>query len=462
MRLPFTARHSSVLIAVLALVACGGAESVPLLGTTSPLDGATQVALNAKLTAPYDVAMTPLTSTSFTLKRGTEVVAGVVTMSADAKTATFTPTAELAASTLYRATLTGVKSAGGVMAAERSWTFTTGTTTDAVSPVLKTTSPRADVLEVAINARILATFDKTLDPQSVTTTTFTVTQSGALVPGLVTTVGSTASFTPTASLPLNTRITATLTTGVKDLQGNALAAAFTWSFTTGTSTARGPSVVSLGTAGDYVVLAKTAVSSVPASSLTGDVGLGPAAASYVTGFSLVADASNVFSTSPQVVGRVFAADYAVPTPTVLTTAVSDMEAAYVDAAGRPTPDFLELGTGNLGGRTLSPGLYTWTSSVTVPTDVTLSGSASDVWILQTTGDLDVSAAKRVTLTGGALAKNVFWQVAGRVTLGATSHFEGIVLCKTDVTLETGATMNGRVLAQSQVALQQATVTQPAP
>jgi hypothetical protein len=192
------------------------------------------------------------------------------------------------------------------------------------------------------------------------------------------------------------------------------------------------------------------------------VGFGPAAASYVTGFLLVADASNVFSTSPQVVGCVFAADYAVPTPTVLTTAVSDMEAAYVDAAGRPTPDFLELGTGNLGGRTLSPGLYTWTSSVTVPTDVTLSGSASDVWILQTTGDLDVSAAKRVTLTGGALAKNVFWQVAGRVTLGATSHFEGIVLCKTDVTLETGATMNGRVLAQSQVALQQATVTQPAP
>jgi hypothetical protein len=220
--------------------------------------------------------------------------------------------------------------------------------------------------------------------------------------------------------------------------------------------------VVLGTAGQYAVLAKSGVSSVPGSSVTGDIGLGPAAASYITGFSLVADATNVFSSSTQIIGKAYAADYAVPTPSNLTTAVSNMESAYTDAAGRPTPDFLELGTGNIGGQTLAPGLYKWTSTITIPTDVTLSGSANDVWIFQTTGDLTMSADKRITLSGGALARNVFWQVAGRTTLGAGAHFEGVLLCKTDVTLQTGATMNGRLLSQTQVALQQATVTQPAP
>lgn len=223
-----------------------------------------------------------------------------------------------------------------------------------------------------------------------------------------------------------------------------------------------PSAVSLGAAGQYAILSKTGISCVPKCSVTGNIGLSPAAASYVTGFSLVADASNVFSTTPQVVGRVYAATYALPTPTNLTTAISNMETAYTDAAGRPTPDFLELGSGNIGGKTLTTGLYKWTSTVTIPADVVLSGSASDVWIFQTSKDLTVSAAKSVTLSGGALAKNVFWQVAGKATLGAGAHLEGVLLCKTAVTLQTGATMNGRILAQTQVALQQATVTQPAP
>jgi hypothetical protein len=196
--------------------------------------------------------------------------------------------------------------------------------------------------------------------------------------------------------------------------------------------------------------------------VTGDIGISPAAASFITGFSLVADATNVFATSSQVVGKAYAANYAVPTPSNLTTAISNMESAYSDAAGRPTPDFLELGTGNIGGLTLVPGLYKWTSTVTIPVDVVISGGANDVWIFQTTGDLTMSAGKNVTLSGGAQAKHIFWQVAGKATFGANSHFEGIVLAKTDITLQTGATMNGRALAQTQVALQQATLTQPAP
>ncbi|MBS1149067.1 MAG: hypothetical protein H6Q89_765, partial [Myxococcaceae bacterium] len=228
----------------------------------------------------------------------------------------------------------------------------------------------------------------------------------------------------------------------------------------GSTPALGPAPVLLGTAGNYVLLAKTAISTVPASAVTGDIAVSPAAATFITGFSLVADSTNVFSTSTQVVGQVFAASYAVPTPTNLTTAISDMQTAYTDAASRPTPNFLELGTGNIGGLTLVPGLYKWTSTVTIPNSVTIAGGPNDVWIFQTTGDLQLSANQSVILSGGAQAKNIFWQVAGQVTFGANSHFEGIVLTQTQATLQTGASMNGRVLAQTQIALQQATVVGP--
>ena len=229
----------------------------------------------------------------------------------------------------------------------------------------------------------------------------------------------------------------------------------------------GPAPVSLGSAGalgaagSYVVLAKTGVSNVTGSMVTGDIGLSPAAASFITGFSLVADSTNVFSTSSSVVGKIYAANYAVPSPSNLTTAIGSMETAYTDAAGRTLPDFNELATGNLGGLTLVPGLYKWTSTVTIPTDVTVAGSANDVWIFQISKDLTIDAAKNVVMSGGAQAKNVFWQVAGQATLGATSHFEGIILSKTAITFLTGATMKGRALAQSQVALDNNAITQPA-
>jgi hypothetical protein len=223
------------------------------------------------------------------------------------------------------------------------------------------------------------------------------------------------------------------------------------------------SPVLLGASGNYAILAKTGISTVPPSIVTGNIGVSPAAATYITGFTLGADATNVFSTSTQVVGggKVYAADYAVPTPSNLTTAILNMQTAYTDAAGRPTPDFLNLGGGALGGLTLVPGLYKWNGSVTIPANVTLSGGSSDIWIFQISGNLLMSAAKRVNLSGGVLAKNVFWQVAGQTTIGAGAHFEGVILSKTAITLHTGASMNGRALAQSAVVMQSATVTQPA-
>jgi ice-binding like protein/Big-like domain-containing protein len=329
-----------------------------------------------------------------------------------------------------------------------------------VGPTVSSTNPSKDGLGVALNVKVAATFSAAMDPATMTAATFTVHQGSATVSGVVSYSGSTATFTPTSNLATGTTFTATISTAAKDLSGNALAAAYSWNFVTGTTTSKGPDPVSLGTAGNHVLLAKTAISSVPSSGVTGNIGLSPAAASFVTGFSLVADSTNVFANSTQVVGKVYAANYAVPTPTNLTTAISNMESAYTDAAGRPTPDFLELGTGNIGGQTLAPGLYKWTSTVTIPADLTISGGANDVWIFQTSGDLTMAAAKSITLSGGAQAKNVFWQIAGQATLGANSHFEGVILSKTSITLQTGATMNGRALAQTQIALQQATITQP--
>ncbi|WAC02442.1 ice-binding family protein [Lacinutrix neustonica] len=250
--------------------------------------------------------------------------------------------------------------------------------------------------------------------------------------------------------------TATVTNDVTDLAGNALETEVSWTFLTGTTT--GLSVVNLGASGNYVILAKTAINNSPTSGVTGDMGLSPAATTFITGFGLT-DATG-YATSPQVTGKVYAADMASPSNTNLTTAVENMITAYNDAAGRPTPDYSELGTGSIGGMTLQAGLYKWTNTVTMASDVTLSGSADDVWIFQISGDMMMSSAVNITLTGGAKAENIFRQVAGEVVLGTTAHFEGVVLSMTGITMQTGASMNGRLLAQTAVILDSNTVTKP--
>ena len=223
--------------------------------------------------------------------------------------------------------------------------------------------------------------------------------------------------------------------------------------------AKGPAVVLLGAAGNYVILAESAVSTVPASAIVGDVGVSPQPATFLTGFSLTM-VGTTSATSTQVTGSLFAADMTAPTSTSLTTAITNMTTAYTDAAGRPTPDFLNLGAGEIGGKTLLPGLYKWTTGVTVSSDVTLTGGPNDVWIFQIPGTLNVSPAKHVFVSGGASAKNIFWQVQGGADIGTTAHFEGIILSQTSITLETGASMTGRALAQTAVALAKNAVSKP--
>ncbi len=222
----------------------------------------------------------------------------------------------------------------------------------------------------------------------------------------------------------------------------------------------GKSTEDLGSSGAYAILAKAGISNTGSSAIVGNIGVSPAAASYLTGFSLVADASNEFSSSIYVTGNLYAANYSLPTPSHLTTAIGSMETAYTNAAGRSNPDFNELASGDIGGQTLVPGLYRWSSSVTMPSNVTISGSATDVWIFQIAGNLSMAAGVSITMAGGALPQNVYWQVAGQSDFFASSHFEGILLCKTAVNFQTSASMNGRVFSQTGVSLQDNDIVQP--
>ena len=209
--------------------------------------------------------------------------------------------------------------------------------------------------------------------------------------------------------------------------------------------------VNLGLAGEFAILSKTGITDVYPSVIKGDVGSSP-----ITGAAILV-------TCLEVDGEIYSVDASGPLSCVesnasrLTTAVGDMGAAYVDAAGRNNPDYLELGAGNIGGFTLTPGLYKWTSPLIIPSDIYISGGPKDIWIFQVAQTLDMSSGVNITLSGGAKAENIFWQVAGFVELGTTAHMEGILLVKTAVVFVTGSSINGRILTQTACTLDAATV-----
>lgn len=443
------------------------ATNAPTVLSVTPANSATGVALSAVVTAKFSEAMDEATflTTTFTLAAGTTPVTGTVAYDAASKTATFTPSANMTADALHTATITtGVKNPLGVaLASNVVWIFTPGISTDIIPPTVSSKFPLDSATGVAVTSIITATFSEGMDPSTIATAHFTLKEGANLIPGTVTydVQNKKAHFAPVENLEGSKTYTATVTTDVKDLGGNALAADVVWTFTTTTVTALGPPPVRLGTAGNFVILAKTAITTVPASVITGDIGLSPAAESYMTGFSQTK--ATGYSTAPQVTGFMYAADMTPPTPANMTTSISDMELAYTDAATRPAPAAAntDIGGGTIGGLTFVPGLYKWGSTVNVTTDIYLTGSSVDVWIFQITKDLTVSSAVKVILSGGAQAKNVFWQVAEVASLGTTSHFEGIILSQTQIIMKTGSSLNGRALAQTQVTLDTSTVTEPA-
>ena len=215
-----------------------------------------------------------------------------------------------------------------------------------------------------------------------------------------------------------------------------------------------PAPVNLGTAANFTILSESGISTTGVTSITGDIGVSPIASTAITGFGLIMDASNQFSLTPIVIGKVYAANYAPPTPSKMTTAISDMKTAFTAANGRTFPaPIVAAYAGDISGRTLAPGLYKWSTGVLISSaGVTLNGLADDVWVFQIAQNLTVDNAAIIHLTGGAQAKNIFWVVSGKATLGTTVNFSGVVLSKTLISLNTNAKVTGRLLAQTAVTL----------
>jgi uncharacterized repeat protein (TIGR02543 family) len=224
----------------------------------------------------------------------------------------------------------------------------------------------------------------------------------------------------------------------------------------------GPTAVNLGTAGDFAILTKSGISTTGVTSITGDIGVSPAAATALTGFGLIMDTNGQSSHTPIVTGKAYASDYAAPTPAKMTQAVSDMETAFTTANGLTTPaPIVGLYAGDISGRILPPGLYKWSTGVLVTSaGVTLTGGPNDTWVFQIAQNLTINNNAKITLLGGAQAKNIFWVVSGQATIGSNANVSGNILSKTLVSMNTGSRLTGRLLAQTAVTLNASTVIKP--
>jgi hypothetical protein len=200
---------------------------------------------------------------------------------------------------------------------------------------------------------------------------------------------------------------------------------------------------------------------VPVSDITGDIAVSPIASGAITGFTLTMDASGQFSTSSQVTGKIFAANYAAPTPEYLSAAVGDMQAAYSDAGARSNTDASRknIGGGTIGGQTFFPGVYTFSAGVTIASDITFEGGPDDVFIIQIETSLYQTANTHVLLAGCAQAKNIFWRVKTSAYIGANALMQGILLTAGKVDMITDSSLVGSLLTQTRADLGKATITQ---
>jgi uncharacterized lipoprotein YajG len=219
--------------------------------------------------------------------------------------------------------------------------------------------------------------------------------------------------------------------------------------------------VDLGSACNYAILAKTGISTVPVSDITGNIAVSPIAATAMTGFTLTLDSSGQFSTSSQVTGKVYAASYTAPTPGQLTAAVGDMQAAYADAGARSITDASNknIGGGTIGGQTFFPGVYTFSAGLTIASDITFEGGPDDVFIMQIETSLYQTANTHVLLAGCAQAKNIFWRVKTSTYIGADASMQGIILGAGKVDMITDSSLVGSLLTQTRADLGSATITQ---
>ena len=218
---------------------------------------------------------------------------------------------------------------------------------------------------------------------------------------------------------------------------------------------RGPAPVTKGTAANFRILAQSAISDIPLSAITGEVGLSPAAGTFITGLTC-AEVNGGAGTPVHEASAGGPAPCSFIDSAALTTAIGDKNTALTDANGRAA-DYNELGAGIIGGLNLGPAKYKWTTGIQIPSTLTLTGGANDVWIFQSSGTLSISSGVQIILAGGALPQNIYWAVSSAADLGTTSKFKGTIISATGIDMKTNASINGRLLAGTAVTLDQATV-----
>lgn len=426
-----------------------GATISPLVTSTDPSNNATGVVLNKTITASFNQEMDPLslTASTFTVKQGTTSVAGTVTYSGT--TVSFKPTSALTSSSVYTATInTGAKNeAGTALANDYVWNFTTGTIS---APKVNSTDPLNVATGVALNKVISAVFSEAMDPLTITSTSFTLMTGTTPVTGTVNYSGTTATFTPTGGLVSGNTYAATITSAAKNVAGVTLANNYVWTFSTGAPL--GPVGVELKSVSRFGIIAGVGVSNNAGFSVINnmDVGIYPGARSSVTGFP------------PAMIvnGAMFASDDAAPAgvSAMLLAAQNDLTAAYLFAEGAVSPAPATV-SGDQGGKTLAPGIYKSTSTLLIQLgDLTLDaqGDVNATWVFQiasafTTvggGPFPSSTGGNVILTGGAQAKNVYWQTASSATIGDYTSFKGNILALQSITMGAYSQVTGRMLARN--------------
>ena len=419
----------------------------PTVVSTDPTNNATGVVLNKIVRANFSIPLNALTitNTTFTLKQGTTPVAGSVSYSGSR--ASFTPASPLAVNTVYTATITtGALSVAGMpMTNDYVWSFTTSTV---LNPAVTLTDPLNNAVNVALNKKVTATFNMPMDPATITNPlTFTLKAGAISVSGVVTYVGSVATFSPAVDLLSNTTYTATITTGAKNPAGTAIANNYVWNFSTGaTVVIVTPGAIDLGSADQFGILAGVGVSNAAGPSVINNmnVGIYPGLRSSVTGFP----------PATLVNGAIFAADDIAPpgVAAMLLQAKTDLTNAYLAAEGATSPAPATV-SGDQGGKTLAPGIYKSTSTLLIQNgDLTLDaqGDANAVWIFQVASGFTTvgGAGGDVILTGGAQAKNVYWQTGSSAVIGDYTSFQGNVLALQSITMNAYSTATGRMLARN--------------
>ncbi len=438
----------------------------PTVLSTDPVNDATGVALNKKILVVFSEAMDPLSiPASFTITNttaGGTIVAGTVTYSGT--TATFTPSANLAPNTTFTGTITtnAKDLAGNALSTKYTWDFTT--MADITPPTVISTDPINLATGVAVDKVITADFSEAMNPLTITALTFTLSDGDLPVGGTVTYSGVKASFTPTANLATNHTYYATITTGAKDLAGNALVSNYTWSFTTLL-----PAPV-LGAAAFFGAFGGSAgVTNQGLNTIINNGSLGStAASSLITGFHDGLTAA-IYTETPlnvgDVTGGIFTAPPAPGTATsftMATNALSDATIAYNNISPASKPGGTDPGAGELGGLTLFPGIYQSSGGTFKITNLDLTldakGDPNAVWIFQMEAGLTVGAAgpagaRSVNLINGAQAKNVFWYVGSEAVINGAGGgvMTGTIIAYAGVTFSTAGNavqtvLNGRALS----------------